>query len=86
MTRTLLGAYSRKNEAVGWEIPSLTRTSRLSPHARSTFFSGTETSLRVPLCDSESGFLFGHLILGIMTAASKSQFSFLLSVTLCLGL
>ena len=82
MTRTLPGAYSRENEAVGWEVPSLTRTRRLSPHACSTFFPVTETSLRVPLCDSESGFLFCHVILGIMRAASRSQFSFLLSVTL----
>ena len=52
MTRTLPGAYSRENEAVGWEVPSLTRTRRLSPHACSTFFPVTETSLRVPLCDS----------------------------------
>lgn len=77
-TRTLPGAYSRENEAVGWEVPSRTRTSRLSAQAHSTVFPVTETSLRVPLCDSEPGFLFGHLILGIMTAASKSQFSFLL--------
>lgn len=85
-TRTLPELIPERT-AVGWEVPSLTRTSRLSAQAHSTFlFPVTETSLRVPLCDSEPGFLFGHLILGIMTAASKSQFSILLLVTLCLGL
>lgn len=71
---------------MGWEVPALTRTSCLRPPGSSRFFLLTEISLSSSLSVTQNlGFLCCHLILLIIIAASWSQFSFLLSITPCLG-